>query len=239
MSTEDKDKIKVATIAGFSSVFGAAIAGFVALFVGLGKNRGSDFDLVTQNLWESVNRQASTIVAQQTEITNLQNQVAKMRVTFGEMTAAQQDLERENLRLEAQVDALQDAVGGLPAAVWSKDLDGVVLYCNDLYEELFLTPRGYTALDYVGRDDFSVWPDEIARQFRKHDAQVLLTGEIFYGVELVEEGDGERHPWIIVKHPRYRHGIKSGVGGFAIPMNRFPNAKVILEIMAQKSRSEQ
>lgn len=236
MSDSDKQQLRTAAIAALAGLLGAALTGFVTLYLGLGQNRGSDFDLVTRNLWASINTQASTIVAQQAEISALQLEVSTLREAISKQDRAQDALERENLRLEAQVDAMQDAIGTLPAAVWSKDLDGEVLYVNDLYEELFLTPRGYSKEDYVGHNDFNVWPEEVAEQFRKHDAQVILTNETFYGVELVTEDDGENHPWIIIKHPRYRQGIKSGVGGLALPMDRFPNARVILEIMAKESK---
>lgn len=61
----------------------------------------------------------------------------------------------------------------LPLPMWIKDMNGKMLYLNDEYEKIFLIPRGVRALNYIGNDDFSVWPKKIAEEFRKNDVEAF------------------------------------------------------------------
>lgn len=61
----------------------------------------------------------------------------------------------------------------IPLVFCVKDMDFKMVFLSKAYEDEYLLPRGYTVNDYIGRDDFSVWPEEIANNFRENDIKEL------------------------------------------------------------------
>lgn len=74
------------------------------------------------------------------------------------------------------------------AVVYVKDLQGLYVFVNKRFEEIF----GVDAADILGRDDFRVHDPETAERLRMNDARILATGK----ADEVEE---------IIIHPRTSH----------------------------------
>lgn len=124
------------------------------------------------------------------------------------------------MSLTTKISMLESSNNDMPIPIWLKDLDGKVLYVNDVYARTFLIPRGYTANDYVNHYDSDVWPAEVSESFNKNDSHVQISGEIWEGEELVESANGEIELWQIMKYPRHHNGRVIGIGGIAIKRTR-------------------
>lgn len=76
-----------------------------------------------------------------------------------------------------------------PIPIWVKnaDEDFRMEWLNLAYVDTFLRPYGLVAGDYLGKNDYSVWPQDIADEFRKHDRRALAVGRLD-GLETDKEG---------------------------------------------------
>lgn len=147
-------------------------------------------------------------------IAELKGEVATLKLQMAE-------LQIENTKLKQQLIIMESAHQDLPLPMWIKDPGGVVLSVNPKYEEVFLRPRGHARSDYVGSDDYAIWPEPAAKEFRQNDAQVLATGAIMDAIEHVPNSTGKLVPWRIIKFRRYdlSSGVIIGIAGIAISPN--------------------
>lgn len=99
------------------------------------------------------------------------------------------DLQRQLSLFRAITDHSQAVIG-------AKDLDGRYLYVNREYSRLFHRPCS----DFIGHDDFELFPAEIAREFRKADLKVQKCRQALK-VEEVAPVDGELRHFLSVKFP--------------------------------------
>ena len=124
------------------------------------------------------------------------------------------NLEASYEKLRANMLLVSMAEDNYPAPKWLKSPDGVMLRLNKAYETEFLLPFGITRSDYIGRTDFEIWPDEIARKFREKDQFVIKTGEPVTTIEVVEYPDGTRENFEVTKYPWIINGTVLGVAGY-------------------------
>jgi len=40
---------------------------------------------------------------------------------------------------------------------------------NDVYESRFIIPNNFTKSDYIGSNDYLIWPHDVAKRFEEHD----------------------------------------------------------------------
>jgi len=78
----------------------------------------------------------------------------------------QRDLEDERTRLRTLVSTIPDLI-------WLKDMDGVYLACNPMFERFFGEPEA----NIVGKTDYDFVDRELADDSREHDRKALLAGE--------------------------------------------------------------
>lgn len=126
-------------------------------------------------------------------------------------------LEKKNLSLIHKVEQLEVAQMDLPFPMWLKDTSGMMLSFNRRYEEVFLIPRGVNRERYLGATDYDVWPEDVAKEFVRHDEIVKRTKKPWHGVEDVLMASGKTRQFVIVKFPRLLGGVIIGVGGIAVP----------------------
>ncbi len=117
--------------------------------------------------------------------------------------------------LENKVLLLESAHQSLPVPMWLKSMDGTMLALNPAYERVFLKPNGLTTIDYIGKQDHEVWPEDIASAFRTHDIKVQTSGKTLETTEIVPI-DGVMTKWHIIKYVRFSDGIPIGIGGMAV-----------------------
>lgn len=178
--------------------------------------------------WVDSGRDADAAAREQTAV-NFELLMSEMRQNNNEMREDIAALERKvdtqaaviedqanTIRtLQKYVVQLETAQVSLPMPMWVKDRGGVMLFANEAYEEKYLTPRGFSVDDYIGKKDEDVWPVSVAEEFRRHDLAVLSRGEVWRGFEGVENANGDIEPWRIMKWPIKLDGIVIAIGGIA------------------------
>ena len=90
----------------------------------------------------------------------------------------------------AQV-AFQSLVDSLPLNLLIKDIDGRRVFVNGSYLDL----QGKSRDEVLGKTDFDLFPEELARKFRADDAEILRTGRALHDTEEHQTPEGERR-WI-------------------------------------------
>lgn len=169
-------------------------------------------------LWKQQSKiMAESIRLKDKQLLALREREKKLEEKVQDLTKRVFNLEVEKKDLEAKFMIFSSTHDNSPIPAWIKDASGRVLSCNTAYEQAFLTPRGYTMSDYVGHDDFAVWPTNIAEDFRENDEMVRKTRTVWIGEENIENGDGTVTKTRIIKYPRMIPGHKEpfGIAGVA------------------------
>ena len=96
------------------------------------------------------------------------------------------------------------------ATAWIKDSRLRYVYVNSRYEEL----TGKRFADMAGREDFEIWEQPVAKQFREYDQEVLRRGAPVHTVEKTVHG-GARY-WLVTKFPLPDATGAMGVAGTSI-----------------------
>ena len=117
----------------------------------------------------------------------------------------------------------------IPFVFWIKNDKLEMVYLTPLYEQKYLSPRGYSREDYLGNDDFSVWPQEIAENYRNNDWEVMKKGEPYVFEETVivkgKEIKETFVKWVLmIDGKKYYAGQQIG-GDISIFINAFHDLK--------------
>ncbi len=106
---------------------------------------------------------------------------------------------------------LADLIEHSGALIFAKDRSGRYLLANRRWEEATGIPRHHT----LGQTDEHLFPPEVARQFQRHDQEVMESGQAREVEESLEGSQGPRH-FLSVKFPmRNNAGEVTGVCGMA------------------------
>ncbi|NGZ99080.1 MAG: hypothetical protein CV089_23715, partial [Nitrospira sp. WS110] len=119
-----------------------------------------------------------------------------------------------------------------PAIAWMKDDAGRHVYVNRVFAHRF----GITPEQWLGRTDFEVFPEEVARKFREHDQLVLaqdLPQEFF---ETAPDPDGTVRDWWSFKFPFQDCAGKRYVGGVAIDVTDRKRTEAALRVSEERLR---
>ena len=84
-----------------------------------------------------------------------------------------------------------------PAAAWMKDEEGRFVYYNEAFRRAFDT----CGEDWLGRNDFDIWPRERAEEFRKNDLEVREGGIPIEVIEETTDRGGPARYWLTSKFP--------------------------------------
>lgn len=120
--------------------------------------------------------------------------------------------------LENQLILFESSHIDIPLPMWMKDTQGKMVFLNRMYEDMFLIPRGYSINDYVGKTDFEVWSEDVAKDFVANDKTVMRTKKHTRVIEKVNDGSGGAFYVDVLKYPRMTHGGKV-IGLSGIIMN--------------------
>lgn len=122
------------------------------------------------------------------------------------------------ISLQSQLTLLRTAYNDSPFPTWLKDTNGVMLDLNPAYENLFLKPMGLTKVDYIGKTDYHIWPEDVAAKYIQNDLRAMKS-EYWIGEEKIMVNDNNvGNIWQILKYGRYMDGVCVGVTGKAIPV---------------------
>src|SRR5213593_2881682 len=145
----------------------------------------------------------------------LDDYVLKAAHNFGRLSVAVKTvLERaqERRALRESEDRFHAFMDNSPAVAFMKDEDGRFVYVNQLFERFFKLTR----LQWMGKTDFDLWPEETARQLRDNDRAILAEdrpAEIF---ETLPGPDGILRTWLVFKFPVKDHAGRRFLGGMAV-----------------------
>ena len=132
---------------------------------------------------------------------------------------------------------LTNTINSINNLIFVKDIDFIYLECNKAFEEFVGLPRE----EIIGKSDFDIFNEDVAKLFRKKDNDML---ENKYGTshyEWVTYPDGRKVYLLTVKAPLYdEENNISGLVGNAIDMTQSYFDKIELqnqeEIMIAQSR---
>lgn len=104
--------------------------------------------------------------------------------------------ERTLARKQAQLQAILDHA---PALISIKDLEGNVILANRNFAILDAPPLH----EFVGRNVFDLFPEDIARNLWNNDLAALKAGGPVQSEEAVKHKDGDWHTYLTVKFPMF------------------------------------
>lgn len=116
-------------------------------------------------------------------------------------------------------------VDNSPTVIFIKDDRGRFVAVNRLFEELFRIKRE----EVEGKEDFDIFPLEIAESVIANDRRVLITGETLNTVEFVPTPDGTPHYWFSHKFLIEDAGGQKFVGGIAVDITERKKMEADLE----------
>jgi two-component system, cell cycle sensor histidine kinase and response regulator CckA len=99
-----------------------------------------------------------------------------------------------------------------PAVAFLKDSEGRVLYLNKTFERQFNRPLEQA----IGKNDFELWPREVAEQLHQNDLAVLSSDKPVQLVEDVPNRDGTVRQWLSYKFPYYDAAGQRLLGGVSV-----------------------
>ncbi len=132
-----------------------------------------------------------------------------------QMRLVELEMQNDELRhTQAENEArLRTLVRTIPDLVWLKDVDGVYLACNRMFERFF----GAKEEDIIGKTDYDFVDRELADSFCEHDRNAMGAGKPTGNEEWITYSDnGQRALLETVKTPMYDNdGKMIGVLGVA------------------------
>jgi len=137
----------------------------------------------------------------------LECEIAKRRLT-------EQALSESDDRFKAFMD-------NTPAAAFVKHQDGRYVYANRLFERFRME-------DWLGRTDFQMWPEEIARQLSENDRSVLETGQTIELEETIPGPEGSVLHWWTYRFPLTDSAGRRYIGGVAVDITARKQAEDVL-----------
>jgi len=149
----------------------------------------------------------------------LRNPDGSIERWFGTCTDIEQEkratLKRSEQALRESEQRFASFMDNSPAVAWIKDSKLRWVFVSRSYEKAM----GTTAARVLGRDDFERWPEELARQFRKSDLEVMSKRTPLTFVQPLPDADGNETFWLTVKFPLLDAAGKYGVGGMSIDIS--------------------
>jgi PAS domain S-box-containing protein len=110
---------------------------------------------------------------------------------------------------EAQQGRFRSFMDSVPAIAWIKDSRLRYAWLSASYSRL----HGKTLPEVHGKDDFEVWPEELARLYRKDDELALRANGPVQFLETAPFADGSTAHWLVVKFPMADASGELGVAG--------------------------
>ncbi len=157
-----------------------------------------------------------------------EGRVMRIRGVLQDVTLIQQS----QARLEASEGRLRALVTTIPDLVWLKDMDGVYLSCNSVFERLF----GAKEAEIVGKTDHDFVDRDLADFFRDNDRKAMEKGGPSINEEwLTFAEDGRQGLFETIKTPVLdAHGHLVGVLGIAREVTQARESQEALRRLTQE-----
>ena len=129
------------------------------------------------------------------------------------LVSALEDLERANRRHEAELVRRREAeqqlrdsqalyaslVENLPLNLLCKGMDGRLIFANQRY----CKARGLTLEQMIGKNDYDMFPKELADKYTADDRAIIESGEVMETIESHIDLKGDRRFVHVLKTPMY------------------------------------
>lgn len=110
------------------------------------------------------------------------------------------DRKKVEAELQSKEAHLSTLVQTIPDLIWLKDINGVYLTCNKMFEKFF----GVPSAQIIGKTDYDFVDRELADFFRKHDRNAIAAGKPSSNEEWITfASDGKRVLLETIKMPMY------------------------------------
>ncbi len=151
---------------------------------------------------------------------------ARTRIAYLETQLKAQDADVSNVQNGSLV-WFRNLVETIPDLVWLKDVDGVFLGCNPMFERFV----GFTADQIIGKTDYDLVDKELADFFRKNDKKALNADRPSRNEEWLTFADGSHQGLFeTIKTPmRDSSGYVIGVLGIARDITEYKRIEEALE----------
>lgn len=114
--------------------------------------------------------------------------------------------------VQRQLSIMSSLINSIPDLIFYKDPKGVYLGCNEAFAELV----GRSINEIVGKTDFDLFPEEIAKFFREKDREMFTDLQKKSNEEWVDYPDGRHVLLDTLKAPFYNeHGELIGLLGIS------------------------
>lgn len=150
------------------------------------------------------------------------------------------DLKDVIKRQQDTIQQLELLVDQIPGCIYWKDTKGIYLGQNqfsadNLYGHELAKSRDKRQV--VGKTDFDIYETEVAKQFRRHDQEVIENNRVMYKEELLELENGEKYIQLSTKQPFRNHeGHIIGIIGNTVNISYLK--KIEVELRREKENSE-
>jgi diguanylate cyclase (GGDEF)-like protein/PAS domain S-box-containing protein len=140
------------------------------------------------------------------------NAQIELRVHRLHMQRALKTTEETKMKLTASERLFQTFMNSGPFMGFLKDTEGRFTYYNKLFAEKF----GITQEEWIGIEDYNLFPPEMADDYRKYDQQVLETNALCVTTEPTIDADGTVSYWKTYKFPCTDADGAKLIGGVAL-----------------------
>jgi PAS domain S-box-containing protein len=110
---------------------------------------------------------------------------------------------------EDEQERFRQFMDSVPAIAWIKDAQLRYTWLSASYSRM----HGKVLDEVRGRDDFEIWPEDLARLFRKDDELALRANGPVQFAERAPAVDGSMIDWLVVKFPMLDAAGAPGVAG--------------------------
>lgn len=150
------------------------------------------------------------------------------------------DLKEVIKRQKEKINNLQLILDQVPGCIYWKDNKGIYLGQNqfsadNLYGHEIEHTRDKNSI--IGKSDFDIYTTDVAKQFRRHDAEVIENQRVMYKEELLELETGDKYIQLSTKQPlRNAEGHIIGVIGNTVNISYLK--KIESQLRHEKEASE-
>ncbi|MBC8001920.1 MAG: response regulator, partial [Opitutaceae bacterium] len=121
----------------------------------------------------------------------------ELREKLSQENLLRQERERAAEALKVSQKLYQSLVEAVPQCIFRKDLEGRFTFVNQRACQSFGRPENQV----IGRSDFDLFPEDMARKYQRDDQRILETGEILETIEATPRPDGSKVYVHVIKTP--------------------------------------
>lgn len=130
---------------------------------------------------------------------------------------------------------LRTLIQTIPDLIWLKDVNGLYLLCNPMFERFF----GAKEIDIVGKTDYDFVDKKLADSFRKNDIKAMTADKPTSNEELITFADDGHTEYLeTIKAPMYDNNGKL-VGVLGIGRDITERKQVAEELFKAKEKAEE